>query len=41
MSTLLAYLHRTIASQKSGQLAWFVIIVLMGMLVVWFAVQHR
>ena len=40
MNTLLAFLHRTVASQQSTAIAWFLIIVLTGMLVTWFAVQR-
>jgi hypothetical protein len=40
MNTLLAYLHRTIASQQSTAIAWFMIIILTGMLVTWFAMQR-
>jgi hypothetical protein len=40
MKALLASLYRTIASQQSTAIAWFVIIVLTGMIVTWFVVQR-
>jgi hypothetical protein len=40
VNAFLASLYRAIASQQSTTLAWFVIIVLAGMLVVWYTVRR-
>jgi len=40
MRALLAVLLQAFASRQSTALAWFVIFLLMGMLVIWFAAQR-